>query len=138
MFQVKDYFWVQDTSTAEDYSYRSRRVLELSSAHQQVATETSGRSQESQTNNTKQRVAKLVGWICLWGLFIAVGFGAVFLVVSALLFIYFSTRKNSGQSGQDKQLSAYSVFNPNFERLDGTLTAEQFEKELKFGPGAIH
>ena len=27
--------------------------------------------------------------------------------------------------------SAYSVFNPNCESIDGTLTAEQFENEIR-------
>jgi hypothetical protein len=35
-------------------------------------------------------------------------------------------------------LSAYSVFNRNCERIDGTFTAEQLEKELRFGPGSVH
>ena len=31
---------------------------------------------------------------------------------------------------KDGELSAYSVFNPNCEQLEGTFTAEQFEREL--------
>ncbi len=30
--------------------------------------------------------------------------------------------------------SAYSVFNKDCESIDGTLTAEQFERELRYGP----
>lgn len=33
--------------------------------------------------------------------------------------------------------SAYSVFNKNFEAIEGTLTAEQFEKELRYGPTSV-
>ena len=28
------------------------------------------------------------------------------------------------------EISAYSVFNPNCETIEGTFTAEQFEREL--------
>ena len=38
---------------------------------------------------------------------------------------------------QRNTLSAYSVFNPNQERIDGTFTTEQFEKELRFGAGSV-
>ena len=33
----------------------------------------------------------------------------------------------------DNAPSAYSVFNDNCERLDGTFTAEQFEKQMRHG-----
>ena len=36
-----------------------------------------------------------------------------------------------------RELSAYSVFNENMERLDGTFTSEQWEKELRYGPAAV-
>ena len=36
-----------------------------------------------------------------------------------------------------RELSAYSVFNAGMERLDGTFTSEQWEKELMYGPAAI-
>jgi len=34
--------------------------------------------------------------------------------------------------------SAYSVFNRDCQRIDGTFTAEQFEKELRHGAFAVH
>ena len=34
---------------------------------------------------------------------------------------------------QKGELSAYSVFNENMERIDGTFTAEQFEERMIYG-----
>ncbi|TRZ17681.1 hypothetical protein HGM15179_009399 [Zosterops borbonicus] len=34
------------------------------------------------------------------------------------------------------ELSAYSVFNPGCAAIAGTLTAEQLERELHYGPAA--
>ncbi|XP_076463522.1 uncharacterized protein LOC143295788 [Babylonia areolata] len=67
-------------------------------------------------------------WCTVWLIFIELQFGAVFFTISALVFVYWNTR--TGRRGKKASLSAYSVFNPNCERLQGTITAEQFEAEL--------
>ncbi|XP_033733939.1 SAYSvFN domain-containing protein 1-like [Pecten maximus] len=77
---------------------------------------------------------KCVLWLALWGLFVEIQFGAVFVLLSALFFLY---RSLSNRKRKKNKLSAYSVFNPNFERLDGTFTAEQFEQELRYGPSSV-
>ncbi|XP_076306320.1 SAYSVFN motif domain containing 1 [Tachypleus tridentatus] len=78
---------------------------------------------------------KVLFWLLLWLLFIVLEFGAVFFVFSIFYFMYKNFRKTSRKPGE---LSAYSVFNPNCEAIQGTLEAEQFERELKFGAGSIH
>nr|XP_002130031.1 SAYSvFN domain-containing protein 1 [Ciona intestinalis] len=78
-------------------------------------------------------VLKLVLWLILFGLFVELEFGMVFCILSAFVFIYFNTSTNRRRSNE---LSAYSVFNKNCERLDGTFTAEQFERELRHGPSS--
>ncbi|ESO93529.1 hypothetical protein LOTGIDRAFT_232604, partial [Lottia gigantea] len=75
---------------------------------------------------TLQNILIVILWLLCWKIFIELQFGAVFFLISGFLFIYFNTRTGPKSS----RLSAYSVFNPNFERLEGTLTAEQFESEL--------
>ena len=80
-------------------------------------------------------VYKCVLWFILWGLFIELGFGAVYFILSISVILYKNMRSGSRESSE---LSAYSVFNPNCERIDGTFTAEQFEKELRFGAGSVH
>lgn len=68
-------------------------------------------------------------WLCLWLLCIQLEVGAVFFVSSGFVFIW----KNLGKRSNN-QPSAYSVFNPNFEAIEGTLTAEQFEREIRHRP----
>ena len=74
---------------------------------------------------------KVLLWALLWGFFIEVGFGAVFLITSLLFLIIVSLR---GSRRKPWEPSAYSVFNRNFEAIEGTLSAEQFERELRYGP----
>ena len=78
---------------------------------------------------------KFLLWLLVWGFFIEVEFGMVYLVVSGLVFIVLSLR--GGRKRRPGELSAYSVFNENFEAIEGTLSAEQFEKELRYGPTAV-
>lgn len=80
-------------------------------------------------------ILKIVLWLLVWGFFIEVEFGAVYLVVSALAFIVLSLR--GGKRRAPGELSAYSVFNKNLETIEGTLSAEQFEKELRYGPSSV-
>lgn len=54
-----------------------------------------------------------------------VQFGAVFFILSLILFTYWNTgRRRRGE------MSAYSVFNDNCERLAGSMTAEHFERDM--------
>ena len=69
-------------------------------------------------------------WLVLWGLSIEYEFGLVYFIVSMFYWLYFSM---TIKSTDDKSPSAYSVFNKNYERIDGTFTAEQFEKQMKHG-----
>ena len=73
-------------------------------------------------------------WLLLWGFFISVEFGSVYFLLSAFAFIVLSLRGSRRRIGE---LSAYSVFNENCESIDGTLTAEQFERELRYGPTSV-
>ncbi|XP_063235598.1 SAYSvFN domain-containing protein 1 [Bacillus rossius redtenbacheri] len=56
-------------------------------------------------------------------------FGAVFVVVSLLCVIWANTRTGPRKQGE---MSAYSVFNPDCQPIDGTLRAEQFEREMGY------
>nr|CAB3265874.1 SAYSvFN domain-containing protein 1-like [Phallusia mammillata] len=76
-------------------------------------------------------VLKTLLWIIIFLLFVELQFGMVYVIVSAFVFIYFNT---STRRRNREEMSAYSVFNKDCERLDGTFTAEQFEKELRHQP----
>ena len=77
---------------------------------------------------------KILLWVLLWGFFVEVGFGAVFFVTSLLYLLVTSLR---GSRRKPWEPSAYSVFNRNFEAIEGTLSAEQFERELRYGPMSL-
>ena len=76
-------------------------------------------------------ILKIALWFSLWMFFIKIEFGAVFFAISLILVLYFSMNNSRNKN----ELSAYSVFNKNFERIDGTFTAEQFDKSLRKGGG---
>lgn len=75
---------------------------------------------------------KVLIWIALWKYFVSLGFGAVYFIVTSSILMYVNTGTRARGT-----LSAYSVFNRNHERIDGTFTAEQFERELRHGSGSV-
>lgn len=74
---------------------------------------------------------KVLLWLVLLGLFVELEFGLAYFVLSMFYWLYEGTR-GPGQRRKGEK-SAYSVFNPGCEAIDGTLTAEQFERELQYG-----
>ncbi|OWR44751.1 hypothetical protein KGM_202690 [Danaus plexippus plexippus] len=73
-------------------------------------------------------------WLCFYIIFLKLQFGAVYFVVTILIGIYLNTRTGPRRKGE---ISAYSVFNKNCKSIDGTLKAEQFENEIRFGAGRV-
>lgn len=59
-------------------------------------------------------------------------FGLAYFVLSLFYWMYVGTRATEGRKKGER--SAYSVFNPGCEAIQGSLTAEQLERELQFGP----
>lgn len=72
---------------------------------------------------------KALLWAILLGLFIEIEFGMVYVLFSMFAFLYANTRTSEKLKDEP---SAYSVFNPNCERIQGSLTAEQFESEIGY------
>ncbi|XP_042238984.1 uncharacterized protein LOC121877338 [Homarus americanus] len=70
---------------------------------------------------------KSMMWLLLFKVFILIEFGAVFFIFSAFALMWYNLRSEPKKKGE---ISAYSVFNPNCEAIEGTFTAEQFEREL--------
>ena len=82
---------------------------------------------------------KVLLWCLLQGFFIEIEFGVAFFITSLLYLMYaFMRGGGGGRRRRPWELSAYSVFNRNCERIEGTLGAEQFEQELRYGPTAVH
>lgn len=67
-------------------------------------------------------------WATLYAIAIQLKFGVVYFMLSLLLGIYFLGTRTEPKLANEP--SAYSVFNPNVESIDGTLKAEQFEREI--------
>ncbi|XP_015183463.1 PREDICTED: uncharacterized protein LOC107070099 [Polistes dominula] len=74
-------------------------------------------------------------WIVLYIIAVQIEFGAVYFVISALVLICLNTRSRPRKKGEP---SAYSVFNPNCEAIEGTLDASQFEREIRYGASSVH
>ena len=71
---------------------------------------------------------KLLLWCSLFLFAVHFEVGAVYVLTSGFAFIWL----NLGSKGRkDGKLSAYSVFNKNFETIKGTLTADQFDNEIR-------
>ncbi|XP_077198133.1 SAYSvFN domain-containing protein 1 isoform X2 [Paroedura picta] len=75
---------------------------------------------------------KFLLWLVLLGLFVELEFGLPYFVLSMFYWIYVGTRGPGERQSGEK--SAYSVFNPGCEAIQGTLTAEQLERELQYRP----
>jgi len=90
-----------------------------------------------QGNSLPTRVVllKVTLWFLLLALFIHVEFAAVYIVASFFYIIYSTLETHHKRLPGEP--SAYSVFNPNCEQIDGTLTAAQFEQELKYRIGSV-
>ncbi|KAL2791777.1 SAYSvFN domain-containing protein 1 isoform 2 [Daubentonia madagascariensis] len=75
---------------------------------------------------------KVLLWLVLLGLFVELEFGLPYFVLSLFYWMYVGTR--GPEEKKEGEKSAYSVFNPGCEAIQGTLTAEQLERELQFRP----
>ncbi|KAM3930543.1 SAYSvFN domain-containing protein 1 [Leptodactylus fuscus] len=77
-------------------------------------------------------VLKFLLWLVLLGLFVELEFGLAYFLLSMFYWLYEGTRRPGRR--KEGERSAYSVFNPGCEAIQGTLTAEQFERELQYRP----
>ena len=73
-------------------------------------------------------VVKLMMWVIGQLVFNVLGFGIVYFTTSlfALIWLNLGTKKR-----KQGELSAYSVFNENCQNIEGTLTGEQFDAEIR-------
>ena len=55
-------------------------------------------------------------------------FGAVYFMLSTMFIMYYGMRKRSRKPGE---LSAYSVFNRNVQRITGTFMAKPLEQQME-------
>ena len=75
----------------------------------------------------RRMVIKLMVWLICWFLIsYFLQFGSIFFCVSIIYFIF----TNLGQR-KDGELSAYSMFNDNYERIAGTFDGQFYENMLR-------
>ena len=60
-------------------------------------------------------------WALIYKLFIDFGFGLIYFFLTIIILIF----NNLGER-KPWELSAYSIFNPNFERIPGSINSENF------------
>ncbi|XP_022091260.1 SAYSvFN domain-containing protein 1-like [Acanthaster planci] len=141
--------WTHIWGTRATAESQDTRDMPLEATAQKLTTPTLNSPQEYVPRNyflrflaqddsilTNLTFLKVLLWIVLFVLFLHLEFAAVF-VVASFLYIIYSTLGTSRRRAPG-ELSAYSVFNPNFEQIEGTLTAAQFERELKYGIGSTN
>ena len=75
-------------------------------------------------------VLKVLIWLTLFGIFIRLEFGAVYFIFSLFYLIWTNLGRRRRRSNE---LSAYSVFNRNFVKLQGTFSAEDYDRQLRRG-----
>lgn len=73
---------------------------------------------------------KCLLWLTLFVIFIRIEFGAIYFIISLLYLIWTSMNSHRRRTNQ---LSAYSVFNKNFEKIQGTFSAEDYDRQLRCG-----
>lgn len=66
----------------------------------------------------------------LYLIFLEAEWGAVYVLFSAFYLLFTNFRSSPKKAWEP---SAYSVFNPGCEAIDGTLKPEQLEKTLMYG-----
>lgn len=115
---------------SEDTS-SSRGLLQVSSTDE--LEDCCSEPEEPQSFSTIDYVRLLVYfllWVTTYAIFIHLQFGTVFLIVSGLVAIFLNTRTGPKKANE---ISAYSVFNKNCEKIDGTLDGEKMTQQMVYG-----
>ncbi len=74
---------------------------------------------------TMRNIIILFIWAVIYKLFIIYGFGLVYFFLTIILLIF----NNLGER-KPWELSAYSIFNPNFERIPGSMTSQNIQNGM--------
>ena len=77
---------------------------------------------------TMRNIIILFIWAVLYKLIIDFGFGLIYFFITIILLIFY----NLGER-KPWELSAYSIFNPNFERIPGSINSNNFNGILNIG-----
>ncbi|CAF0831831.1 unnamed protein product [Rotaria sordida] len=115
---------------ASVFSFLSRKSSERKPQEEKEEKEEKEEEAEEQSiSSWKIILLKFFIWLILLLIFIRLEFGVIYFIIS-LLYLMWS---NLGSRRRRNQLSAYSVFNPNFEKIQGTFSAEDYDRQLRRG-----
>jgi hypothetical protein len=112
--------------TYSDINYYAKKVASISSELSLIASKMQLPSLKSMSFMTISQTIKLLLWLAVWQAFVYVDFGSFFVVITGIALIFL----NLGEKKDPSELSAYSVFNKDQQRMMGSLTADQFEREI--------
>jgi hypothetical protein len=123
-------------NTPAPQAHELTQILNTQGRHDNITDNKNDSSVSEETTSSSWLIGglKMLLWLLLFGFFIEIEFGVVYFILSLFYFIYWTMK---GSRRDPKTLSAYSVFNKNCERIEGTLAAEQFDRELRYGPGSV-
>ena len=118
------------SSGAPSSTLDGRHEADYSRMHQQPMADGDDPPATRRRLTPWQRLAlQCLVWLALFGAFVYAQFGVPFLILSLFYVMWASLRGSRRRPGEP---SAYSVFNEGCEAIDGTLKAEQFDRELTF------
>lgn len=84
---------------------------------------------EESSMNWKIIILKFFIWLTLLVIFIRLEFGVIYFIISLLYLMWSSLDSRRRRN----HLSAYSVFNPNCEKIQGTFSGEDYDRQLRRG-----
>lgn len=111
--------------TSKDIQYYSRKARSLSKELRVLFSTATLPSVASLKVLSLGSALKLAAWFLIWRAFVYAEFGSLWVVMTAIALIFL----NLGERDPSEQ-SAYSVFNKGQWRMPGTLTADDFEREI--------
>ncbi|CAF3355614.1 unnamed protein product [Rotaria socialis] len=111
------------------FSFLRRNSYERKPKEEVEENEQEKEEEETSINSWQIILLKFFVWLTLLLIFIRLEFGAIYFIIS-LLYVMWSSL---GRRRERNQLSAYSVFNPNFEKIQGTFSAEDYDRQLRRG-----
>lgn len=111
---------------------KSKLIADIKAAREEEEIPTPDRIKAYLISKCKSR--RFIFYLLLQSLAFYLEFGAVFFVLGLLYFIFTNL---SDRKRKPEELSAYSVFNPNCERIDGTVDASEMINNIVTGPFAF-
>lgn len=113
---------VKDYASIVEEGYENETEREIAEIRKEIRQSKLEDSKPKSPINPLKLLAIICIWIFFFRMFINWGFGSVFFCFSIIVFIFTNLGKR-----KPWEVSAYSIFNRNFERLPGTLNLNDIQ-----------